>query len=187
MKERLLIVLTVLVIFSSIFGEGIASEGKGDSTIVSEIRFGLLSHDVGVFAQSFENGVDINFDIFFKSPDKSFFRKFSSPRPMMGTCIHSDGQTSQVYGGLAWDFRTTDNILLTFGLGGAVHSGELDSDDPGEQRLGSRVLFRLAMNVGYHFSEKWNASFYWNHISNASLATPNYGLDSMGLQIGYVF
>ncbi|WP_136810275.1 acyloxyacyl hydrolase [Desulfosediminicola flagellatus] len=184
MKKYMLYIPVSLILLNPI--DVIAEEvsQQNESTIISEVRVGLSKHDS---KEKHEDGFDVNADLYFTSPSNSFFRAIYSPHPIIGVSLHSEGITHQLYAGLAWNIKPTENIFLTIMLGGGIHSGELESDDPDKLRLGSRALFRYAGSIGYRFSDSWNISVILDHMSNASLADSNNGLEKVGIQLGYIF
>lgn len=159
---------------------------RGAPNAVSETRIGAMAHDVGFFGGDEEEGVNVNAEILFTSPD--FMQILWSPRPHIGGSYNTSGDTSQAYLGMTWDLDLTDQIFFEFSLGGAIHDGKLD-DDPRNQRkaLGCRVLFRESVALGWHFNEHHSLSLMLDHISNASLCKNNEGLDTLGIRYGYKF
>ena len=74
-----------------------------------------------------------------------------------------------------------------FAFGGAAHTGKLQTSRLDRKELGSRVLFYLATELGYRITPKHSVSLRVDHMSNASLADNNEGLDTVGLIYGYHF
>jgi hypothetical protein len=68
-----------------------------------------------------------------------------------------------------------------------VHNGQLESDDANNKQLGSRVLFRVPIEFGFAIGKHHRISIMFDHISNADLADPNEGLDTLGLRYGFQF
>ena len=85
-----------------------------------------------------------------------------------------------------------------------MHDGHLVVDKDGKLRksLGCRMLFREAINFGYRFKKRHAVMMHLNHNSNASLCEKNTrdgtaegrhnvvlneGLESLGIQYGYMF
>ena len=59
-------------------------------------------------------------------------------------------------------------------------------DDTGRKvTLGSRVLFRESLAMGYRFSRRHSVSFYAAHMSNGGLADDNDGMNFVGIRYGY--
>ncbi len=162
---------------------------EGDSLEGFEVRAGILAHDVGLFSSAEEGGIDLNAQLLIPSP--SFLSFLGKPRPHVGTNIATDG-ISQVFGGLTWDWHFARKFYFSSEFGGAVHNAD-DLDPPGgrerdgERYLGCRVLFRLAVGVGYDITEKVNIQLYADHISNANLCSSNQGLENAGVRLGYKF
>ena len=152
---------------------------------LSEIRGGILVHDEGLFSRNKEDGIDINFEVLFKSP--SMFDVVYSPRPHLGATLNSAGNTSQAYLGLTWDWNFYRYFFLNFSLGGAFHTGEKVTDDPKTKSLGCSVLFRESLDLGYKVSGPHSVMFHLDHISNAKLCSTNEGLEAFGLRYGYSF
>ena len=76
---------------------------------------------------------------------------------------------------------------MDVGLGAAVHDGKLDTRDDDKKSLGSRVLFRIPIEIGYALNNRHRISILFDHVSNGYLANPNEGLDTFGLRYGYKF
>ena len=53
--------------------------------------------------------------------------------------------------------------------------------------IGRRVLFHDSIEYGYRLDEHRSVSLFFEHISNASSAAKNQGLDTLGLRFGYRF
>ncbi|WP_167505966.1 acyloxyacyl hydrolase [Desulfosediminicola flagellatus] len=124
---------------------------------------------------------------YFYPLDNNFFKVLSKSRSILGALLHLGNENHQFYAGLAWEFETDETVFFSIDFGGAKHTGELESSDPDCQRLGSRLLFRGAVSMGFRINENWNFALSFDHISNAGLAEPNNGLETFGLQVGYVF
>ena len=80
-----------------------------------------------------------------------------------------------------------DGFFATLAVGGAIHDGKLDTTDPKRKSLGSRILFREGVDLGYRFNEHISVSAFVDHISNANLAHRNEGLTNGGMRLGYRF
>ena len=152
---------------------------------LSEIRGGILVHDEGLFSRNKEDGIDINFEVLFKSP--SMFDVVYSPRPHLGATLNSAGNTSQAYLGLTWNWDFYRYFFFNFSFGGAFHTGEKVTDDPKTKSLGCSVLFRESLDLGYKVSGPHSVMFHLDHISNAKLCSTNEGLEAFGLRYGYSF
>jgi lipid A 3-O-deacylase len=160
------------------------------ASVVDEARVGVFDHDAGVFGSDKEQGADINLELLFASP--RFLAAVWAPRPHLGVHASLSGETSQLYFGLTWSFMLwptggADGLFLEASLGGAAHNGKLDTTDPGRKSLGSPVLFRESLELGYRFAEVHSLSVMLDHISNADLADRNEGLDTLGIRYGLKF
>jgi lipid A 3-O-deacylase len=156
------------------------------ANLFSEIRVGLQAHDVPIFSTRIESGVDINGEILFTSPHVLHF--LGNPRPHFGFSANTGGGMSQVYAGLSWEFRLWSGLFAGFSLGGALHTGPLhDSFPQTEKAFGSRGLFRESIEFGWSFDEHNRISLMIDHISNAGLASPNPGMETVGVRYGYRF
>ena len=157
------------------------------SGILYGIRLGLLAHDVGGLwshARA-EGGVDVNAEIVFSKPSLKLWQGVILPN--IGVSINSRHDTSKVYGGLLWEFVFDNGFFINSGGGLAVHNGHLDSDDSNKKQLGSRVLFRVPIEFGLTLQERHRISILFDHMSNAYLANPNEGMDTIGVRYGFQF
>ena len=161
-----------------------APAGRGDE-FLSEVRFGGLAHDQGAFSSNKEDGVDINVEVLFVSPD--FLDGIGSPRPHAGLTLNSSGDTSQAYLGLSWEWDFWDGAFAGFSLGGAVHDGETTNAPLDKKELGCSVLFRESIDFGYRLDENNALMVHLDHISNAKLCDTNEGLENIGIRYGYRF
>jgi len=153
--------------------------------ILSEVRGGLLAHDVGPFSHQKEDGVDINGEILFASP--SFMELIWSPRPTIGATVNTFGDTSQGYLGLTWEWDFWEHAFFSFFWGGAVHNGEKNANIPDKKDLGCSVLFREGFDLGWRLAENHAVMAHFSHISNAKLCDSNEGLETVGVRYGYRF
>ncbi len=161
------------------------TESSGFKNIVSEIRFGALIHDEGPFSRNEEDGYDGNMELLFTSPD--FLDVIWSPRPHIGFNANSEGDTSQAYLGLTWEWNFLDDAFAGFSFGGAVHDGEKTTTELGTKELGCHVLFRESVTAGYRFFDNHALMFHLDHISNAKICSQNEGLENFGIRYGYRF
>lgn len=160
--------------------------GLADSP-VRELRLGVLSHDVdGLWSgSSQEDGIDFNAELIF-TPSYHFWG--GELRPNIGVSINDSGDTSKLYGGGLWEYTWSNGIFFDVGGGVAVHDGETDqTNEQGKKHLGSSVLFRVSFEAGFMPVEGHRVSLMFDHISNAYLADPNDGMDTLGLRYGFMF
>lgn len=189
MPCKALIVLGILVAgpFGHLLHAQTPPEKAPDPGLFYGLRLGLLVHDVGglwSYARA-EGGVDVNAEIVFKKP--SFMLWEGRVLPNLGVSVNSQGDTSKAYAGGVWEFLFGNGFFFNIGFGLAVHNGQLESDDDNKKELGARVLFREPIEVGFTFYEKHRLSIMFDHISNAYLARPNEGLDTLGVRYGFQF
>lgn len=170
----------------------IASAPAEAQRLIDEIKIGGLAHDVGFLGHHVESSADLNLEMLFTSPD--LLGVIGSPRPHIGADINLSGNTSDGYFGLTWGitliqnlFRSGDGIFANGSLGGAVHDGFLDTAPPDRKRLGSRILFRESLELGYRFNPTISVSAILDHISNANLARRNAGVTNAGARFGFRF
>lgn len=163
--------------------------GEGSLYGISELRFGVLAHNKGPIAEHTEHGAQINLEARFRSPD--FMKIILEPRPTLGISANTAGDTSFLYTGLTWGGFVWKGFFVEGFFGLAVHDGELNSKDPephDRRQMGSRVVFREAIEIGYRFLENHSVSFMLDHYSNAGIiADRNQGNDDLGLRYGYKF
>jgi lipid A 3-O-deacylase len=162
--------------------------GAGSKYGVSELRFGVLAHNRRPIASKTESGAQVNMEARFASP--GFLSILFEPRPTVGASINTAGDTSFLYGGLTWGGFVWKGLFVEGFFGMSVHDGWLDSHDPDPPRrlMGSRVVFREALEFGYRFLDVHSLSFMVDHYSNAGwIAKRNQGNDDFGLRYGYKF
>jgi hypothetical protein len=147
---------------------------------------GVLAHDVDNLwsGHKKENGVDYNAEIVFNAALLDLLS--GMVRPNLGVSINNQGATSKVYGGFLWEL-TIKQFFFNTGVGVAWHDGELETSDPEKKSLGSRVVFRIPFEAGLTLSGPHRISIMFDHVSNGYLASPNEGLDTLGLRYSYLF
>jgi lipid A 3-O-deacylase len=69
----------------------------------------------------------------------------------------------------------------------ALHDGERETDSADRKSLGSQILFRIPIEIGYAIDRHHRLAIAFDHMSNAGLASPNEGMDTLGLVYGYRF
>jgi hypothetical protein len=153
-------------------------------TPVSEVRVGVLAHDVGPFSARKEEGADINVEVLFK--DLAWFKKFGV-RPHIGGSINTSNDTSQAYFGLTGTAPIGRRLFFELSLGGAVHNGNKNVGEIGRKDLGCRVLFRESVAGGVYLGKHATLSVMLDHISDANLCEKNEGLESVGVRYGWRF
>ncbi|MGD9535909.1 MAG: acyloxyacyl hydrolase [Alphaproteobacteria bacterium] len=157
-------------------------QAPDDGYGLDTIAFGVLLHDAGVFGNGKEDGVDFNVELRLDKLTGEFWGYLLNPQPHIGVSINSVGDTSQAYFGLTWLFDFGAGFFGGGSLGGAVHNGETDTNRPDKKSLGSVVLFRESVEIGWRFAPRHSLSVMLDHISNAGLASENEGLDNVGIR-----
>ncbi len=162
------------------------------SSLIDEVKVGVLDHDVGFLGHHVEGGQDVNLEMLFSSPE--FLSVIGSPRPDIGADINDAGNTSDAYFGLTWTvkplqvlFRGDPRVFLDGSLGAAYQDGYIDHAPPGRKTLGSPVLFHLSAELGYQLTPVVSISAYLGHISNADTFRHNAGITSAGARLGFKF
>lgn len=148
---------------------------------VHAIKGGLLAHSTGPLSSGKESGVDINAEVVFS-------KKLLKGNLAVGMDINTNADTSFVYSGLSWEGRFLKYIQLGafFGLG--MHNGDLDKSSDEKRQLGTRILFRGALEIGLYLKEDISVSFMYDHYSNTGLSGKrNQGNDNLGLRLSYYF
>jgi lipid A 3-O-deacylase len=178
----------------------LAGDAPSADTIFSEVRLGVLAHDVH-FAGGRENGADINAELLFTSPFAGlgddlpgWMRWLAEPRPTIGGSVNTDGYTSQGYAGLTWTIplanallRPNDELDLGFFFGGEGNNGHVDHPDRDHKALGSNVLFRLGGEIGYQVTPRVGLYVLFDHASNAGFARYNESINDLGARVGLRF
>ena len=152
-----------------------------------EVSFGVLGHDVdGLWSGSrAEDGVDLNVELVTRRANVAFLS--DTLRPYVGLTVNTRGDTSKLYSGFAWHYRTDSGWLFKLGLGLAAHDGERETLRSDKKQLGSQVLFHIPIEIGHDLGARHRISLYFDHVSNASLGDKNEGLDTLGIRYGYHF
>lgn len=155
-------------------------------TFLHEAKLGMLAHDVGGLWSNFrrEEGIDLNAEVSF---DRSLRLWIGDLRPAVGISLNTAGDTSKVYIDARWEFAATGRLSLAVGAGAAVHNGDLDLESRDRKALGSRVLLHFPAEIGWRFDRHHSVSIFFDHVSNAWLADPNEGMDTLGIRYGYRF
>lgn len=158
-------------------------DSKAGSQPSVELRAGALLHDRKLSLEPrVEEGIDVNLEALFPSPDATIFRMARSPRPHIGISVNTDGGTSALYGGITWRLLNYGAVSLEGSFGAALHNGKLDSHDRGREDLGSRGLFRMSAELSGMFLPRHGFSLFVDHMSNAGLATENDGITNAGIR-----
>lgn len=166
-----------------------------------EIKFGAAAHDVH-FLGGKEHGVDFNPEVIMPSPVAdawaaslpAYLRWLVQPRPTFGAEINSSRYTDQFYFGAKWSWMLANNILqpgdgFSAGIffGGAANDGEIVTSKPDRKSLGSHILFREELELGYWINPVIQISAFVDHVSNAGFAKQNQSINDVGARLGFRF
>ncbi len=167
----------------------------------SEVKLGILAHDVH-FLGGKEHGVDINPEIILQSPFSDawaaslpwYLYWMAQPRPTLGGEINTSGFTDQAYFGATWTWQLASNLLrpddgiaLSYFFGPSFNDGDIIGRAPNRKSLGSHVLFREALELGYRINPVYQISGFVDHVSNGGLAKQNQSINDVGVRFGVRF
>lgn len=167
----------------------------------NEVKLGLLAHDVH-FLGGKEGGADLNPEFILQSPIADawaaglpwYLHWMVQPRPTLGGEFNTSGFTNQYYFGATWTWQLASNVLkpddgITFGIffGPSFNDGQIAATKPDRKSLGSNVLFRESLELGYRITPVYQISAYVDHVSNAGLARFNQSLNEIGGRFGVGF
>ena len=172
--------------------------------ILSEIKVGVFDHDAGrdsATKQKEMNTVDFNGEFLsvplaIATSDIPALKSLYQPRAHIGFTANTAGWTNTGYAGLTWDWNLGAGFFTAFSFGFAGHDGQLKGSkdskgafiSDGRPNLGSPVLFREGLDLGYHIDAVNSVSIYAAHISNAGwLAKENDGMNFLGGRYGFKF
>ena len=181
--------LAALVIaLTSVASLARADDDNAKQPLISEVRTGLLVHDVSGFwsGSHEESGVDFNFELYFRAFDRKLLDGIV--RPSIGASINNQGDTSHYYTDLIWEKRLDNGLFFGIGLGVAWHDGEKEVPfDQDRKQLGSRFQFHVPIDVGFTIQGRHRLALSFQHLSNAGLYDENEGLDTLGLRYSILF
>jgi len=174
---------------------------RAQNLTFGEVKLGILAHDVH-FLGGKERGVDVNPEIIFASPVADawtaslppYLAWMVQPRPTIGGEINTSGFTDQAYVGATWTWqlagnvvRPDDGIALSYFFGPAFNDGDIIGKAPDRKSLGSHVLFREALELGYRITPIYQISAFVDHVSNGGLAKQNESINDFGVRFGVRF
>ena len=169
-----------------------AFDNKTSVSFISEVKTGFANHDVGFFGRQKEDGIDSSFEFLFREINYNLLW-LGIPRPHIGATINMTGDTSQAYAGVTWGYKLPKRMFFNFSWGLAYHDGDkihsATNVQTDKKELGSSILFREAVEIGWNFYGKDSISLRLDHISNAHLwgEGTNEGLDTFAVLYGYRF
>lgn len=151
------------------------------NSYAGEIKIGLMQHDATEKMKNrYEKGKNIIVEYLF---DQEYFKA----RPHIGLSANTLGYTSNLYTGLTWQMIFKDHFLLEASLGASINNGERTQKEKKRRALGSNLLFRESLSLGWMFDKHHSISVMIDHISNANIKMPNPGLTDVGIRYGYRF
>jgi lipid A 3-O-deacylase len=180
-------VLRTMTLLLMMAASGYAFDRPPAAGAVSAFHVGLAAHDVdGLWSgESKEAGPDLFAEVIF---NYSLFQLFSATAyPNAGIYLNTRGDTSKLFGGFLLQWKLPASFFFSTGLGLALHNGEQESNSTDQKSLGSQVLFRIPIEIGYAVNRHHQILLVFDHVSNAYLASPNEGMDTLGLVYGYRF
>jgi hypothetical protein len=166
-----------------------------------QVTFGVLWHDVH-FLEGKERGIDLNPEIVLPSPidDASvadlpwYLHWMVQPRPTIGGAINTSGFTDQAYFGATWSWQLASNLVLpddgielSYFFGPGFNDGDIIATAPDRKSLGSHVLFREGLDLGYRITQVYEISAHIDHVSNGGLAKQNESLNDVGVRFSVRF
>lgn len=169
------------------FDEGCAFDDPATEGLIRELRCGVAAHDIDSLwsGSSKEKGPDIHAGALFNRP---LFRLFSATAyPNAGASINTRGDTSKIFGGLLLQWEPSGPFFFSTGADIVLHNGDRDTAGTDRKSLGSRVLLRIPVEIGYAITGHHRIMILFDHVSNAYLANPNEGMDTLGVVYGYRF
>lgn len=183
-----LIVSLVVIAITNFGSVALADDADNTEPFISEIRGGLLAHDVsGLWSGSHEeSGVDINLELLFRQVGPQVMDGII--RPAVGASINNVGDTSHYYVDVLWEKRLDNGLFFDIGLGLAWHDGDKEMvTDTSRKQLGTRFQFHVPIDVGFTFLDRHRLALSFQHLSNAGLGDENEGLDTLGLRYSILF
>lgn len=126
---------------------------------------------------------------------------FLSPRLILGGSINNENETHTAYLGVNWAYQFDNGLFASFSFGPTYHTGNLEQErvrcsgvcsspdnttpvNTGDVTLGSPILFRESLDVGYRVGAH-GVSVFAAHISNAGFDDDNDGLNFVGLRYSF--
>jgi hypothetical protein len=176
------------------------------SARAGEAFMGVYQHDIAdhISIGHFEHGKEIVFG--FRSASLDELSAIWKPHVHFLVGLNTDGGTDYVAAGFDWRFKfgPDDRFYFEPGIGGAIHTGDVNLADPSapgltpaqidyrihqietKLDLGSRVLFEPEWSLGYKATDRWSVEMSWIHLSHAKLAgQQNPGLGDFGFRAVY--
>ena len=146
------------------------------------LKSGVLVHGEGPVSSGREKGYDLNVEVLWEDT-------YIYAHPSVGIELNDSGFTNFLYAGLAWEGYLFETIFWELFLGGSVHDGNLTPSDRNRRALGSRVLFREAIALGFGITDRVTFTVIYDHYSHSGTdeSLSNQGNDNTGVRLGYYF
>ncbi|HEV2186620.1 MAG TPA: acyloxyacyl hydrolase [Stellaceae bacterium] len=177
------------------------SRAQVQNITYGELKLGIWAHDPKVL-EGRERGADINPEVIFASPVTDdmlanmppWLLWALQPRPTIGAAFNTAGDTDQFYAGATWSWMLLhdlinpgDGINFSYFFGPGGNDGQIHNGTATRKALGSHILFREAVELGYQINPAWEISVYLDHISNGGLAKENQSINDLGARVGFRF
>jgi lipid A 3-O-deacylase len=174
---------------------------RAQNLTYSEFKLVVLDHDTHLLGGK-EHGIDINPELILQSPITDswtatlpwYVQWMAQPRPTLGGEFNTSRYTNQYYFGATWSWELTHGILkpddaitLAYFFGPGFNDGKITSPRTDRKSLGSHVLFREAIELGYRVTPMVQLSVFVDHVSNGGLAKQNQSINDLGARIGFRF
>jgi lipid A 3-O-deacylase len=164
-----------------------------DAHFLYELKLGILGHDKGLFTGRREKDIAVDFNA-----DVTFAAAYHVPyfggaiRPAIGGTLSAHG-TNLGYADARYridgpfSYYLPRQLFVMAGLGAAFHNGNEKFQADERKAFGSRVLFHIPAEIGWQFNHHHSIALYFEHVGNAGFASPNEGMDNLGVRHGYRF
>jgi len=76
---------------------------------------------------------------------------------------------------------------LSYFFGPGFNDGDIIGTAPDRKSLGSHILFREALELGYRITPVYQISVLVDHVSNGGLAKQNQSINDLGVRLGVRF
>lgn len=157
--------------------------------IFEDMRIGIMKNDIhGVqLHRRHEKGYNFNVELLTPPFTQDLWYYLLKPKIHGGISLNNCGGTNHLYAGLTW-IISLGPILIEPSFGFGLNTAKHKHPSRRRQALGSPILFRESIGVGYSFSPSpFSVYLFLDHVSNAHLACTNPGLTTFGMRMGYKF
>lgn len=167
----------------------IASQFVQANPYVDEIRFGVMKNEVRGWHihHHHERGYNGNMELLFSTFSGDIWKYLFHPKGHVGLSINNQGATSHLYTGLTWFIHLGNIFVIEPSFGFGANNAKRKRRTQKKQAVGSHVMFRESLSVGYKASKQWMGYLMVDHVSSARLFSPNPGITTFGIRIGYIF